>query len=82
MCGEYGIMARGDNMPYDGYTAVRAAANKRYLDKQAWIKIRTDDRHKGAIQASAEAAGQSVNAYVIQAIQERMEREKGGQDET
>lgn len=65
-------------MPYDGYTPVRAAANKRYLDKQSWIKIRTDDAGKNAIQAAAQAAGQSSNAYILQAIRERMERERAG----
>lgn len=68
-------LSRGDNMPYDGYTPVRAAANKRYLDKQAWIKIRTDEDNKDAIQAAAQVAGQSANAYILQAIAERMERD-------
>ena len=46
------------------------------------IKIRVPKGRKEAIQALAEAAGQSVNGYVVQAIDEREARKdvKGGGD--
>lgn len=63
-------------MGYTGYTPARAAANKRWIDKQATIYIRVPPTERDAIQSAAEAAGQSLNAYTRQAIQERMERDK------
>lgn len=63
-------------MGYDGYTEARAAANKRYLGKQAWIKVRTTPEHRDAIQAHAQAQGESVNAFVRRAIQETIQLDK------
>jgi len=40
------------------------------------IKIRIPKGRKEEILAQAGAAGQSVNAFIIQAIDERIEREK------
>lgn len=65
---------------YKGYTQAQAAAYKRYSGKQATIYIRVPPDERDTIQAAAEAAGQSVNAYTRQAIQERMERDKAIQD--
>lgn len=64
-------------MGYDGYTAARAAANKRYLGKQAWIKVRTTPEQRYAIQAHAQAQGESVNGFINRAIQEAMQRDNG-----
>ena len=77
MCNYVICYTRGDDMPYDGYTEARAAANKRYLASQAWIKYRTTAEDKDAIQAHAQARGESVNGFVKRAIQETMERDKG-----
>lgn len=63
-------------MPYNGYTEARAAANKRYLDKQAWIKVRVDIEYKDTVQAHAQAQGESVNAFVTRAMQETMARDQ------
>lgn len=60
---------------YKGYTQAQAAAYKRYSGKQATIYIRVPPEEREAIQAAAEAAGQSLNAYTRQAIAERMERD-------
>lgn len=62
------------------YTKAQAAAYKRYSAKQATIYIRMPPADRDAIQAAAEAAGQSVNAYARQALVERMERDKAIQD--
>jgi len=55
----------------------RKEANKRYLAKLAEIRIRmADDGRKETIKAAADAAGQSVNAYILQAIEERIQRDQ------
>ena len=38
--------------------------------------IRTQAGGKDTIKAAADAAGQSVNAYILQAVEERMQREQ------
>lgn len=63
-------------MGYTGYTLARAKANKRWIDKQATLYIRLPPEERDNIQKAAEAAGQSLNAYTRQAIQERMERDQ------
>lgn len=52
---------------------------KRYLAKMDEISIRMPKESgiKEAIKAHAEAVGESVNAFVLRAIMEAMEREKG-----
>lgn len=62
-------------MGYNGYTEARAAANKRYLASQAWIKVRVSEHDKNAIQAHAQAQGESVSAFACRAMQEAMERD-------
>ena len=58
-------------------TAARIRANANY-EKKAYqnirLRIRKDDPDISPekLQAAADAAGQSVNAYVIQAIKDRM----------
>lgn len=61
---------------YRGYTEAQAAAYKRYSGKQATIYVRVPPEERDAIQAAAQVAGQSVNAYTRQAIRERMERDR------
>lgn len=56
-------------------TDKKKASNNRYFDKCDSIQIRPK-LHKGqAIRAAAVAAGQSVQAYILQAVRERMERD-------
>lgn len=52
---------------------------QRYLAKMDEIRIRMPKESgiKEAIQAHAEAAGESVNAFILRAVTEAMEREKG-----
>lgn len=38
--------------------------------------IRTQAGGKDTIKAAADAVGQSVNAYILQAVEERMQREQ------
>lgn len=52
--------------------------NEKYLAKMDEIRIRMpkDSGLKEAIQAHAESKGESVQAFIIRAINEAMEREK------
>jgi predicted HicB family RNase H-like nuclease len=45
------------------------------------LKIRLPKGRKDAIQAHADAAGQSLNGYVTQAVDERIERDSGTMSE-
>ena len=57
----------------------RKAANERYLSKMEEIRIRIPKETglKEAIQAHAEARRESVNAFILRAVQETMERDSG-----
>lgn len=65
---------------YKGYTPAQGKAHANYISKHARIEIRTDTGTREAIQTRAEAAGQSVNVYILQAVRERMKREGGEQE--
>ena len=63
-------------MPKSRYEASKDAI-RRYLASQDDIRIRmTADGRKEMIKAAADAVGQSVNAYILQAVEERMQREQ------
>ena len=63
-------------MPKSRYEASKDAIC-RYLASQDDIRIRmAADGRKEMIKAAADAAGQSVNAYILQAVEERMQREQ------
>ncbi len=53
----------------------RKEANKRYLAKLGSHMLRMPARQKSHIKSAAAAAGQSVNAYILQAVAERMQRD-------
>ncbi len=56
----------------------RKAANERYLATQERIVIRVpkDGGLKEAIQAHADARGESMQAFILRAIQAQMERDQ------
>ena len=55
----------------------RHRANEKYNAKAYdEIKLRVPKGQKEIIQAAAQQAGESVNAYVAEAIAQRMERER------
>ena len=63
-------------MPKSRYEASKGAI-RRYLASQDDIRIRmAADGRKETIKAAADAVGQSVNAYILQAVEERMQREQ------
>lgn len=60
----------------------RKAANERYLATQERIVIRVPKEGglKEAIQAHADARGESMQAFILRAIQAQMERDKQESD--
>lgn len=63
-------------MPKSRYEASKGAI-RRYLASQDDIRIRmAADGRKDTIKAAADAAGQSLTAYIVQAVEERMQREQ------
>lgn len=56
-------------------TEAQIKASVKYNQSKDNIMIRPDKNEGGAIRNAAKAAGQSVQAYVLQAIRERMERD-------
>ena len=62
-------------MAYKGFTEAQAKAHKKYMESVATIQVRTTAERRDLIKAHAESQGQSVNAYINQAIDERIARE-------
>lgn len=58
-------------------TEAQKRAQKAYMDKFVRVEIRTTHDKQASIQAHAQAQGESVNAYINKAIDQRMEREAG-----
>lgn len=50
-------------------------ANIAYNKRQDNIMVRPSKEHGATIRNAAAAAGQSVQAYILQAVNERMERD-------
>lgn len=61
------------------YTEARAKAIKKYLSNIGEYKLRTDKSGIERYKAAAEQAGMSLNKYIIQAIEEKISRDKGRQ---
>lgn len=57
------------------YTEAKKAANKRSDAKYQQILLKPYKEEGEMIRAAAEAAGQSLQQYVLQAVRERMARE-------
>ena len=62
---------------YRGFTDAQARAHKKYIAQFVEVKIRLTEDQRAMIKAAADSAGQSTNAYIKQAIDERMERDGG-----
>lgn len=65
-------------MAYTGYTPAHGKAHGKYMSKYIELRARVTPEQRDAIQQAATDASQSVNAYIVQAIAERMERDKAG----
>ena len=64
-------------MGYNGYTEKKKITNKRYLDKLESFLVRISPEGKKELEQAAAHAEKSRNAYVLEAIREKMEREAG-----
>lgn len=59
-------------------TDAKRAGNARYLAKLKTITVRMQPETAETIQQAAAAAGESVNGYILAAVDERMQRENHG----
>ena len=57
------------------YTEAQAAATKKYLKNIGEYKLRVSKEDKEKYMTVAKNAGMSLNAYIIQAVDEKIERE-------
>ena len=57
-------------------TDAKRAGNARHLEKLGRIDLRPYKEETEQIKEAAAKAGQSVSAYILQAVRERMEKEK------
>lgn len=59
-------------------TEAQKRASTNYNRKQDNIMVRPTKEEGAAIRAAAASVGQSVQAYILQAVRERMEQEQEG----
>lgn len=59
------------------YNEKKKATNERYLAKFKTVSVRIPLEWLADMQSEAANAGQSLQGYILQAVRERMEREKG-----
>ncbi len=59
-------------------TEAQKRAQKKYMENVATIQIRTTPEQRNQIKERAAAAGLSVNAWISQAITEKIEKESAG----
>ncbi|MBQ9166594.1 MAG: hypothetical protein IJX71_06715 [Oscillospiraceae bacterium] len=60
---------------YKGFTEAQARANKKYIEKFEELRARVPKGQKAVIQAHAEQRGESVNAFIIRAVSNQIERD-------
>lgn len=53
----------------------RKRANDKYIEKLDEIKVRVPKGRKAEVQAHAEQQGESLNAFIVRAIDETIERD-------
>lgn len=58
------------------YTAAQARATKKYLQGIGDCRLRVPKEDKEKYMSAAKAAGMSLNAFIIQALEEKLERLK------
>ena len=56
-------------------TPAQKKAQAAYMEKFNRIALRVDPAFHERIKAAAEAQGQSVNGYIVEAVNEKMERD-------
>ena len=53
----------------------RKRANDKYLENQDEIKVRVPNGRKAELQAHAESRGESLNGFIVRAVDETIERD-------
>ena len=61
-------------------TEAQKKAQRKYMQGKATIQLVMEPERREVIQSHAAAQGQSVNAYINQAVDERMKREDNTHD--
>ncbi len=70
------VMPEEKKSTYAGYTDARKKANEKYLKESVEdIRIRVPKGQKSIIKAHADQQGESMNQFVIRAINDTMERD-------
>lgn len=59
-------------------TKAHLDGNKKYLQTLDEIKVRVPKGRKAELQAHAEGQGESLNGFIVRAVDETIERDKGG----
>lgn len=62
-------------------TVAQKKAQQKYMEKFARVEVRMTAEKRDAIQAYAATRGESVNGFINEAINEKMERDGGASDE-
>lgn len=57
-------------------TEAQKRAQKAYMEKFVRVEIRMSQEKRDTIQAHTESKGQSVNGFINEAIDEKLDREK------
>ncbi|SBW02311.1 Toxin-antitoxin system, antitoxin component, ribbon-helix-helix domain protein [uncultured Eubacteriales bacterium] len=57
-------------------TEAKRQGNRRYLEKMEQITIRFPEGSKDKIKAAAEKEGVSLNAFVVSAVEEKIDTER------
>ena len=71
----YNTVKGGFYMGYNGYTEKKKITNKRYLDKLESFIVRISPDGKKELERAAAEEGKSRNAFILEAISEKIERE-------
>ena len=72
---EYDILFAGGVIVGKEYTEAQARATKKYLSNIGEYKLRVSKEDKERYMSVAKSAGMSLNAYIIQAIEEKIQRD-------
>ena len=57
-------------------TEAQKRAQKAYMEKFVRVELRMDPQRRDAVKSFADAQGKSVNSFINEAIDEKMERDR------
>lgn len=70
-------MSEDKKTKYRGFTPAQAEAHKRYMKDFIEIKVRMKAEKRSIVQAHAASMGESMNSFVVRAIDETMKHDTG-----